>query len=63
MLIDENGVEFADYTALEASGFETDTPNYVSDPEVRADAIELFVDCKGAIGPAMQRRVGQDHYD
>ena len=51
MLVDETGVEHVTGEALESG--ELYSPNYVSDPEITSRGIEVYVDCKGAIGDAM----------
>ncbi|GAB3440202.1 hypothetical protein GCM10027517_14490 [Phycicoccus ginsengisoli] len=54
MMVDEHGREYQDEAALESAA-EADlyTPNYVSDPKVTADGVELYVDCKGAVEEPM----------
>jgi hypothetical protein len=58
-LVDENGVEHRDergFPPRDEHGRELYTPNYVSDPTVVARGVQLYVDCKGAIEPAMRAR-------
>jgi hypothetical protein len=54
MLVDERGTEYHDEAGLEsAAANDLYTPNYVSDPEVTAEGVELYVDCKGSIEEPM----------
>jgi hypothetical protein len=59
MLVDENGVEHADWDALDAAsdalGPDDDlyTPNYAAEPTITAAGVEGYVDCKGGIELAM----------
>ena len=54
MLVDERGTEYRDEAGLEsAAQADLYTPNYVSDPEVTPDGVELYVDCKGSIEEPM----------
>jgi hypothetical protein len=59
MLVDEEGTEHADHSALEASfdahPGEDDlyTPNYTAEPRVTPVGVEGYVDCKGGIEYAM----------
>ncbi len=58
MLVDESGTEYPTEGDVEkaeqlhATG-DFYTPNYVAEPKVRDDGIELYVDCKGVIPPPM----------
>ena len=58
MLVDDKGTEYptqADVEKAEQRHVAGDfyTPNYVADPKVVDDGIELYVDCKGVIPPPM----------
>ena len=58
MLVDDRGTEYptqADVEKAEQLHVPGDfyTPNYVADPRVVANGIELYVDCKGVIPPPM----------
>lgn len=54
MLVDEQGTEYHDEAGVEsAAANDLYTPNYVSDPKVTADGVELYVDCKGSIEEPM----------
>ena len=54
MQVDQTGVEHADQAGVEAAlDAGLYTPNYVSDPEVTPDGVELYVDCKGSIEEPM----------
>lgn len=56
LLVDERGTEYHDEAGIETAA-ENDlyTPNYVSEPEVKAGGVELYVDCKGSIEEPMAR--------
>lgn len=57
MLVDEEGTEYSTYEELEQGTLygpkELYSPNYVADPRILADGIELYVDCKGEVAPPM----------
>ena len=54
MLVDETGVEHPHAEAAEAAlRADLYTPNYVSDAEVTASGVEVYVDCKGSIEDPM----------
>ena len=54
MLVDQTGTEHHDQASLDdALVDDLYTPNYVSDPEVTKDGVELYIDCKGGIEDPM----------
>ena len=67
MRVDETGKEYPDDASLDAA-YLSDlwTPNYVSDPRVTAEGVELYIDCKGSIEPPMVlafRKILQEELD
>ncbi len=70
MLVDEEGTEYATDESLYAGtlqgGKSLYSPNYVADPRIVANGIELYVDCKGVIPPPMAatfRRILREELD
>jgi hypothetical protein len=67
MRVDETGKEYPDDTSLDAAYLAgLYTPNYVSDPRVTAEGVELYIDCKGSIEPPMVlafRKILQEELD
>ncbi|HUQ64028.1 MAG TPA: hypothetical protein VM121_09755 [Acidimicrobiales bacterium] len=57
MLVDEEGREYPTEESLAAGTLEGPrelySPNYVADPKILDNGIELYVDCKGVIPPPM----------
>lgn len=58
MLVDDRGTEYATEADVEAAeqryvSGDFYTPNYVADPMVLDNGIQLYVDCKGVIPPPM----------
>jgi len=50
----ETGVEHTDEASLHAaSSADLDTPNYVSDPELTDQGVQMYVDCKGVVAEPM----------
>jgi hypothetical protein len=54
MLVDATGAEHPDeqsaQSALEAGRY---TPNYVADPQITGEGVEMYLDCKGVIEQPM----------
>lgn len=58
LLVDNRGTEYGTEADVEAAELRLPagdfyTPNYVAEPKVVDGGIELYVDCKGVIPPAM----------
>ena len=48
MLVDDDGILHADFDAIQAADVMS-AANYVSDAQVTARGVEVYIDCKGAI--------------
>lgn len=62
-LVSEDGGEYADDEELMAAlegvetGFEPSTPNYVSEPTVSGQVVDVYIDTKSAMWPAMMIKI------